>query len=89
MLSRVQLFETPWTAARQASLPLPAPRVTQTHVHQISDAMQPSHPLSSTPPPAFNLSQQSGSFPKNYFFVSGGQSIGVSASVSVLLNLKP
>ena len=60
MLSRVQLFETPWTAARQASLPLPAPRVTQTHVHQISDAMQPSHPLSSTSPPAFNLSQHQG-----------------------------
>ena len=29
----------------------------QTHVHQVSDAIQPSHPLSSPSPPAFNLSQ--------------------------------
>ena len=30
---------------------------TQTHVHSIGDAIQPSHPLSSPSPPAFNLSQ--------------------------------
>ena len=30
---------------------------TQTHVHQVSDVIQPSHPLSSPSPPAFNLSQ--------------------------------
>ena len=30
---------------------------TQTHVHRVTDAIQPSHPLSSTSPPAFNLSQ--------------------------------
>ena len=30
---------------------------TQTHVHWVSDAIQPSHPLSSPSPPAFNLSQ--------------------------------
>ena len=29
---------------------------TQTHVHRVSDAIQPSHPLSSPSPPAFNLS---------------------------------
>ena len=33
--------------------------LAQTHVHRVSDAIQPSHPLSS-PPPAFNLSQQQG-----------------------------
>ena len=32
------------------------PEFTQTHVHQVSDAVQPSHPLSSPFPPAFNLS---------------------------------
>ena len=32
---------------------------TQTHIHQVSDAIQSSHPLSS-PPPAFNLSQHQG-----------------------------
>ena len=33
------------------------PECTQTHVHQVSDAIQPSHPLSSPSPPALNLSQ--------------------------------
>ena len=33
------------------------PEPTQTHVYRISDAIQPSHPLSSPSPPAFNLSQ--------------------------------
>ena len=33
------------------------PKLAQTHVHQVSDAIQPSHPLSSPSPPAFNLSQ--------------------------------
>ena len=33
------------------------PEFTQTHVHRVSDAFQPSHPLSSPSPPAFNLSQ--------------------------------
>ena len=31
--------------------------LTQTHVHWVGDAIQPSHPLSSTSPPVFNLSQ--------------------------------
>ena len=35
---------------------------TQTHVHRVCDAIQPSHPLSSPSPPAFNLSQHQGLF---------------------------
>ena len=35
---------------------------TQTHVHQLADAIQPSHPLLSPSPPAFNLSQHQGLF---------------------------
>ena len=35
---------------------------TQTHVHWVGDAIQPSHPLPSPSPPAFNLSQQQGLF---------------------------
>ena len=35
---------------------------TQTHVHRVGDAIQPSHPLSSPSPPAFNLSQHQGFF---------------------------
>jgi len=31
--------------------------LAQTHVHQVGDAIQPSYPLSSPSPPAFNLSQ--------------------------------
>ena len=38
------------------------PEFTQTHVHRVSDATQPSHPLSSPSPPAFNLSQHQGLF---------------------------
>ena len=33
------------------------PELAQIHVHQVSDEIQPSHPLSSPSPPAFNLSQ--------------------------------
>ena len=36
------------------------PELTQTHVHSISNAIQPSHPLSSSSPSAFNLSQHQG-----------------------------
>ena len=38
------------------------PEFTQTHVHRISDAIQPSHLLSSASPPTFNLSQHEGLF---------------------------
>ena len=38
------------------------PELTQTHVHRIGDAIQPSHPLSSPSPPNFNLSQHQGLF---------------------------
>ena len=58
------------------------PEPTQTHIHCIGDAVQPAHPLLS-PSPTFNLSQHQGLF-KSQFFASGGQSIGVSASTSVL-----
>ena len=38
------------------------PELTQTHVHQVGDAIQPSHPLSSPSPPASNPSQHQGLF---------------------------
>ena len=38
------------------------PEFTQTHVDRISDAIQPSHSLSSPSPPALNLSQHQGLF---------------------------
>ena len=60
------------------------PELTQTHVHWVGDAIQPSHPLSSPSPPAFNLFPASRSFQTSQFFATKGQSIGVSASASVL-----
>ena len=58
--------------------------ITQNHVHRVGDDIQPSLPLLS-PSPAFSSSvPASGSFPMSQFFTSGGQSIGVSTSESVL-----
>ena len=59
------------------------PKFTQTHVHWVGDAIQPSHPLSSPSPTDLNHSQHQGLF-KSQLFASGGQSTGVSASTSVL-----
>ena len=59
------------------------PEFTQTHIHRVSDAIQTSHPVI----PFSSCLQSfpaSGSFPMSQLFASGGQSIGVSASASVL-----
>ena len=56
---------------------------TQTHIDWVSDVIQPSHPLLSSSF-SFNLSQHQGLFQMTQFFTSGSQSIGVSASASVL-----
>ena len=56
----------------------------QTHVHWVSDAIQPSYPLSSlfcSCPQSFTAS---GSFPVSCLFASGGQCIRASVSASVL-----
>ena len=45
------------------------PELAQTHVHQVSDAIQPSHPPSSPSSPALNLSQHQGLSVKNNEFV--------------------
>ena len=55
-----------------------------THVRWVNDAIQQSQPLSCPSPPTFNLSHNEGLFKMSQFFASGGQSIGVSASTSVL-----
>ena len=59
------------------------PELTQTHVHRVSDAIQPSHPLSSPSPSAFNLSHIR-VFSNESVLTSVGQSIGASASASAL-----
>ena len=50
-------FATPWTAAHRPPCLSPTPGVYPNPVHWVSDAIQPSHPLSSPSLPAFNLSQ--------------------------------
>ena len=59
------------------------PELTQTHVHWVGDAIQPSHPVVS-----FSSCLQSfpasGSFSMSQFFASGAQSIQISALSSVL-----
>ena len=83
-LSCVQHFVTPWTAARQASLSITKPRACSNSCplnrwchSTISSSVLPfSSRLQSFPAP--------GTFPMSQFFASGGQSIGVTASASVL-----
>ena len=83
-LSRVRLFVTPWTAARQASLSTPFPGVYSNSC----PLSQWCHPTVSSSVIPFSSCLQSfpasGSFQMSQFFASGGQRIGVSASASVL-----
>ena len=85
LLSRVRLFVTPWTAARQASLSF---TISQSFLKfmSIELAMPSNHLILCRPPspPVFNLSQHQSLFSMSQVFTSGGQSIGVSASASVL-----
>ena len=60
------------------------PEFTQTHVLQVGDAIQPSHPLLSPFSSCPQFLQVSGSFPVSQLFTWGGQIIGISASASVL-----
>ena len=79
--SHVQLFATPWTAARKLPCPSPSPRVCPSScpLHQWC------HPTISTSVALFSFCLQSfpasGSFPMSWLFASGGQSIGASALV--------
>ena len=61
-LSRVRFFATPWIAARQASLSVTFSRSSLRITSIESDAIQPSHPLSSPSPPAPNPSQHQSLF---------------------------
>ena len=57
---------------------------TQTQAHSVGDAIQPSHPLSSPSPPAFNLSQHQGLFKWVSSSHQVAKVLGVSALASVL-----
>ena len=61
--SVVSDFATTWTAACQASLSFTnSQSLLKFNVYQVSDVIQPSHPLSPPSPPAFNLSQHQSLF---------------------------
>ena len=62
-LSRVRLFEIPWTAARQASQSITNSwSLLKLMSIDTIDTIQPSHPLSSPSPLAFHLAQHQGLF---------------------------
>ena len=61
-LSRVQLCDPMNHSTPGLPVQHQLPESTQTQLHRVSDAIQPSHPLSSPPPPALNLSQHQGLF---------------------------
>ena len=85
-VSSVQFSSVAQSDSLRPGLPVhhQLPKFTQTHVHWVRDAIQPSHLLSSPSSPAFNLSQHPGSFQMSQLFASGGQNIRLSASTSVL-----
>ena len=85
LLSHVQLSGTPWTVACLPGFPViyHLLELAQIHAHWVNDAIQPSNPLLSPSPLAFSLYQHQGLF--QWVSSSGGQSVGASASASVLL----
>ena len=56
--------------------------LAQTHVHQVGDAIQPCHPLSSPSPPAFNLSQHQGLFQESVLRIRWPKYWSFSFSIS-------
>ena len=69
------------------------PGFTETYVHRVGDAIQPSHPLTFPSPPAFNLSQRQGFFPVIFCirwpkYWSFSSSISTSNECSGLISLR-
>ena len=90
-LNCVRLFVSLWTAAHQAPWPLLSPRVCSdscplSRLMSTESVMLSNHLISSSVAPFFLLQSfpASGSFPVSQFLALGGQSIGVSASASIL-----
>ena len=84
LLSRVQLFAIPWTAARQASLSITNSQ-SLLKLMSIESVMPSNHLILSSPsPPAFNLSQHQGLFKWVSSLHQVANVMGVSSSASVL-----
>ena len=82
-LSCVQLFVTPWTAALQASLSI-TNSYSLLKLMSFKSVMPSNHLILCLPFSWIQSFPASRSFPMSQFVASGGQSIGVSASASVL-----
>ena len=76
LLSGVQLFATPWTEACLDSILHCLPQFAQTHLHWISDAIQPTHP------PAPNPSQHQGDFQWEALHIRWPKYWSISTSLS-------
>ena len=83
LLSHVQLFVTPWIVARQASLSITNSQ-SALKLISIESVMPSSHLILCRPLLLPQSLPAPGSFPMSQLFAQGGQSIGVSASASVL-----
>ena len=84
LFSRVWLFATPWTTACQTSLSIANSQSLPKLIHWVSDGYN--HLiLCISFPSCLQTFPASGSFLMSQLFASGGQSIGLSASASVLL----
>ena len=64
------------------------PELAQTHVYQVGDAIQPSHPLLSPSPTAFSLSQQQGLFSESVLCIRWPKYWSFSFSISLLMNIQ-
>ena len=83
-LSRVQLFATPWTAAPQASLSITNSQ-SLLKLMSITSVMPSNHLILCHPLHLLlSIFPSIRVFPMSQLFASGGQSVGVSASASVL-----
>ena len=58
------------------------PELAQTDVHWVGDAVQPSHPLLSPPPPVFNISQHQGLFNESALSIKWSKNWSLSSSMS-------
>ena len=86
------LFATPWTTACQAShggVQHQLPEFTQTHVHWVSEAIQPSHPLFSPSPPTFNSANSPTIFPSIRVFSNESENLKLNEYWSFSFSITP
>ena len=84
LLSRVRLCDPMECSTPSFPVYHQPSQLTQTHVHRVSEAIQPSHPSVVPFSSCLQSFPASGSFLVSQFFTSGGQNIEISASASVL-----